>query len=207
MFKSILPKEFRFFDYFDKHIDHMKNISKELQVLAGGTDDIANTVIRIKTIENELDKITQSCIEALYKTFITPIERTDIFELITKMDDIADFIDSAAKRIVMFEIKSIRPEIQTIADIISKAVNELGDAIHMLRDMKNSDAILSKCLAVHVLENECDVVFHHAIVKLFQEGDAIQIIKWKEVIEKLEKSVDRCEAVAKTIETIIIASA
>jgi predicted phosphate transport protein (TIGR00153 family) len=208
MFKSILPKEYEFFTYFEKHIEITKQVSEQLILLANEKIKLPECSKIIHTLENQADEITHQCTEKLHLTFITPIERTDIFALIKRLDDLTDFIDSAVLRMHLYEIEDMRSETIEIAEVLSKSINLLESAIIALRNMKhNQEKIKKYCEEIRELENEGDRIFQKAITRLFKENDAINIIKWKEIFERFEKAVDRCESVANVIESVLIDNA
>lgn len=207
MFRGILPKEYSFYDFFENHIELAIQTCNELANMAKEGSDIFVCIDNIKELEHKTDKIELDCVEALHKTFITPFERTDILELIKRMDDIVDSIDKAASRIKIYDITVIRQDVQLVADILVKSTTELKEAIVGLRDLKHIEKIRQKCQRVRQLETEGDNVFKKAISDLFKETDAVKVIKWKEIYERLEKSVNRCEDVANIIEGILIESA
>lgn len=206
MFRSILPKEYAFFDFFDNHIALCLQLSQEIYALANGKGSIDESEKNLKNLEKQMDQITLQCTEALHKTFITPIERTDILKLIKKMDSIADSAYRAISRIKIYELQ-IRPDIKDIADILVKAIQELQIALGLMKDMKEIETIRVKCQNIRKLESQGDEIFKKAISQVFKEGDAIAIIKWKEIYEKLEKAINRCEDTANLVEEILIESA
>ncbi len=157
-------------------------------------------------MEHQTDEITHRCIEALHKTFITPIERTDIQHLIKRLDDIIDCIDGAASRIAMYDLDFVRPEAVEMAHVLLQATREIELALKALRDKKNVDFIRQQCIKIYDLENKGDEIQRKAILRLFKEGEPILIIKWKEIFERLEMAVDRCEDVGNIIEGVVIAS-
>ncbi len=207
MFKSILPKEYNFYDYFEKHIAISKSISEILIQLSDGKIELETCAKQIREMENQADKITHECTEALHKTFITPIERTDIFTLIKRLDDIADNMESAVSRMSLYDVKEIRPETREVADILVSQINALEIAIKGLRNIKNGDAIKEQCIRVRELESIGDKAFRRGLQRLFRETDAVVIIKWKEIMERFEKAIDRCEDVANVIESVLIDNA
>lgn len=207
MFKRFLPTEYCFYDYFEKHIQKTILLAEEFLKMTKDPELLKESQKNIKLIESDLDSIVLECTEALHKTFITPIERTEIYRLIQKQDDIADSISSAVKRISMYEINDMRKETILIGDIIVKAAKELQSAVMMLRDMKNSEKIRELCKNVRKIESEGDKIFRDSITELFRSNDAVYIIKWKEVLERLEKAVNKCQDTANIIEEIIIDNA
>ena len=205
MLRGLLPKEVDFFNYFDEHISLGVQTSKILLELAEGAD-IAEKAKEIKNLEHQMDDIVHHCTEQLYRTFITPIDRTDILKLIKRLDDIGDCIHGAASRIELYELTNMRPEIKEIANILIKSTEEIAKALKGLRKTKLDKEINEYCINVHHFESEGDEILRRAIIKLFKEDNPIDIIKWKEIFERLEKAVDRCEDVAIIIEGILIAS-
>lgn len=204
MFRGILPKEYAFFDYFDQLI----SIDKQISVLfltmmkdEGGHDEISR---QIKDLERRADKLSRNCTDLLYNTFITPIERNDIFTLVKRLDDLADQLNAAAYRISAYDVSGIRYEAVEFATIIQSCIDELIVAVKDLRKMHNKNQILDCCKRVHELENKADEVLRSAVSRLFKEGEVLLLIKWKEIFERLEKAVDRCEDIAATIESILI---
>jgi uncharacterized protein len=205
MFSKLLPKETGFFDYFEEISTLANEACKQLLAMATDGGDHAIQANRIKDIEREADKATYRCIEALHKTFITPIDRSEIHTLTKRLDDIIDSVDSTASRIVLYELKEIRPEAKALSDVLVRATEAIGKAVRGLRDMKNAEQIKEQCSAIYQMENEGDTLLRLALVRLFQEKDQpILVIKWKEIYERLEKATDRCESVASLIQGIVI---
>jgi len=206
MLKHLLPKEHAFFDNFEAHIALVIRACEIFIRFNKPGADIAQYAKDIEDLEHQTDEITHRCIEALHKTFITPIERTDIQHLIKRLDDIIDSIDGAASRIILYEIREMRPEAAELAEVLLKSTKEIEEALKCLRNNKNPDLIRQKCIRIYDLENRGDEILRSAIWRLFKEGDPILIIKWKEIFERLEIAVDRSEDVANTIEGIVISS-
>jgi predicted phosphate transport protein (TIGR00153 family) len=162
-------------------------------------------VQQIKALENDGDRITHETIDALNKTFITPIDREDIHALITTLDDVLDLIDAAAHRLMLYRITRPTPELVAIAVQLVKPVETIKEALLLLDNMKNARKILDLCVEVNRLENEADSLHRIAIGNLFDhEKDPISVMKLKEIYENLEHATDRCEDVANVIEGIVI---
>jgi predicted phosphate transport protein (TIGR00153 family) len=205
MFKHLLPRETSFFDYFEQLNDVTLEACKEFLTITEDGPGLEVRVARIKDLEHQADLITHRCIEAIHKTFITPIDRQDIHNLIKRMDDILDNVDAAAARLVLYEIRTIRSEAKQLAEILVRASTELGLAVKGLRHMGNADEIVQKCIGIHKLENEGDAAKSLALMRLFKdEPSPVRIIQWKEIFEILERATDRCEDVANIIEGIVI---
>lgn len=206
MFKRLLPRETSFFDFFEQHSLLSIEVSKELNAIAVSPDELAGRAARIKEIEHEADEITHHCIDALHRTFITPIDRGDIHRLIRRLDDIIDCVDSASQRMVLYELTEIRPEFHQFTEVLIKATTGIDGAIRSLRDLKHGEKTIEKwCRAIYDAETESDGILRAALAKLFnEEKEAILVLKWKGVFERLEKAADRCEEVANIVEGIVI---
>jgi predicted phosphate transport protein (TIGR00153 family) len=206
MFGRFLPKETSFFDFFEQHAMLTVEGAQEFLSMVSTGANIEAKAKRIADIEHETDVITHRCVEALHKTFITPIDRDQIHRLITKMDDIMDFVEAAAERIALYEIVTMTAEVRDLADVLVRASEKVEQAARGLRNLKNPQAILKVCVDVNRLENEGDQILRRAVAKLFKEsaGDPINVIKWKEIYENLESATDRCEDVANIIEGVVL---
>jgi hypothetical protein len=205
MLKRFLPKETSFFDFFESHIALTVEACENLMKLTGDTSDVAMICSKIKEVETRADSITHKCISALHRTFITPFDRNDIRRLISRLDDILDYIEEVATCIKLYEIKEIKPEMQAFALILLNASMALQDAVKMLRDIRDPHNIIEKCKLVSKLEQEGDYILHSGMARLFkEEKDPFTLIKWKEILELLEKATDKCHDVTNTIEGIVI---
>lgn len=204
MLRGIFPKEYAFYDFFENLMQINISISEEFLVMTEKAENLEDSSKKIKKLERDADKITRASIDLLHRTFITPIDRDDIFDLIKGLDGFSDQVNAAAFRIANYGISEIKPETITFAQIIHKGVLELDLAVKGLRKIKKSKDIREHCSNIHELENESDEIMRQAIANLFNQTDVPLLFKWKEIFERLEKSVDRLEKVAHTIETILI---
>jgi hypothetical protein len=205
MLRRLLPREDDFFALFERHAALTVEGATEFQRLVSGDHNVGAIARRIKELEHETDVITHTCVERLHKTFITPFDRDDIHRLITRMDDVMDFIDSAAARIATYEVGDMTRPVQELADVLVKSTRALASAVAGLRDLKRPQAIIDACIEVNRLENEGDEILRSAVGRLFREaGDPLHVMKWKEIYEVLESATDRCEDVANTIEGVVL---
>ncbi len=209
MFNRILPKEYDFYKSFNELIEIVVKASETFVAATAMKMDFSEASHIIKNYERQADKIVHSSTEKLHKIFVTPFDRNDIYELLRKIDDVLDQLNSVSTRIVTYSIDIFRPEINEFAVIINKSVVELKDAVVVLEKIgrPESKIITEKCRLVHDLENEADDIHKKAIKSLFSEGDVMNVIKWKEIYERLEKAVDRCEDLASLLEGIMIDNA
>lgn len=204
MFKRLLPKEVNFFEYFKKHSELVVDSSDRFIALCNSTNNMDMIIHEIKDLETRADEIVHICHDDLNSTFITPLDRSDIHSLIKKMDDIIDCINSTSSRIEIYNIQEIRPEAKKLSEIIKKATSLLCDSLHMLEDKKRYSEIVKACVGIHYLESQGDEIIKDALRSLFNETNPVTIIKWKEIFERLERSLDRCDDVANILEKIII---
>jgi predicted phosphate transport protein (TIGR00153 family) len=205
MFGRLLPRETSFFDFFEEHAALTIEGTKEFLSMVTTGANIAAKCRRISDIEHETDTITHRCVEALHKTFITPIDRDQIHTLITRMDDVMDYVEAAAERIELYEITTMTNDVRDLADVLHRSAQQVEGAVRGLRDLKDTHATLKLCIDINRLENECDAILRRSVARLFkEEKDPIMVIKWKEVYENLESASDRCEDVANIIEGVIL---
>lgn len=206
MFRRLLPREAGFFDFFEHHSRLSIAVCREIDAIALDPAEMMTRSNRIKELEHEADDITHKCIDALHRTFITPVDRGDIYQLIRRLDDIVDSIDATASRMTLYAMTKMRPELKQFTEVLVKATIELDQAVRGLRHMnRESQAIQKSCIAVSDAENEADRILRSALARLFrEETDAVLIIQWKEIFERLEKAVDRCEDAANIVEGVVI---
>jgi len=190
---------------FERHAALTVEGAKEMQRLVQGDQNIRTRAARIKEIEHETDVITHTCVERLHRTFITPFDRDDIHRLITRMDDVMDYIDSAAIAVVLYELTEMTPPARELADVLVRSTESVAVAVSGLKNVKQSKAILDACIEVNRLENEGDEILRGALAELFRGAkDPLLVLKWKEVYEALENATDRCEDVANVIEGVVL---
>jgi predicted phosphate transport protein (TIGR00153 family) len=208
MFGRLMPKEGRFFELFNEHAEQIVLGSRELVALMVSGDDIQRRAFTIETIEKRADKITQTTIELLHKTFITPLDRDEIHQLITRMDDILDLMEDVSQSIFLYDVKVLTPEAQKLAEVCVLCCEQVRNAVSQLSNMDNAALILKACEEIDRLESEADHVMRAAMAKLFRdEPDVRQVIKLKAIYELLETVTDRCEDVANIIEGIVLENA
>ena len=200
-----MPREGRFFDLFNELAEQLMQGARELAALMTSADDIERRAYAIESIEKRGDKIAQSAIDLLHRTFITPIDRDDIHQLVSKMDDILDVIEDTSQSIYAYDVRTITPEAVRLAELCVACVDKVKSAVGMLSNMDNSKAILIVCQDIDRLESEADHVMRSAMAKLFRdEPDVKQVMKMRSVYEMLETVTDRCEDVANVIQGIVL---
>ena len=205
MFGRLMPREGRFFDLFNEHAEQLVQAAHELAALMAAGDDVERRAYNIETIEKRGDKIAYAAIELLHKTFITPLDRDDIHQLVSKMDDILDVVEDTSQSIYAYDVRSITPEALRLAELCVSCVEKVKVAVGMMSNMDNAKAMMIVCQDIDRLESEADHVMRSAMAKLFRdEPDLKQVMKMRSVYEMLETVTDRCEDVANLIQGIVI---
>ncbi|MEY3263718.1 MAG: hypothetical protein RL717_1195 [Pseudomonadota bacterium] len=208
MFGRLMPTEGKFFELFIQHADLCVKGGKEMVSLMTTFDDLENRVHAIESLEKQADKVTHTTLEMLHKTFITPLDRDDIHQLITRMDDILDLMEDAGQTVSLYDIKQITPEAKRLAELCLSCCEKVRAAVGLLHNMDNAREILGLCAEIDRLESDADHVMRAAMSKLFrEEPDVRNLIKLKAIYEILESVTDRCEDVANILEGIIVENA
>lgn len=211
MLGRLMPREGRFFDLFNQHADRIVDGSQHLvHLMQHYSDPLARQreLDAIDAIETAADKITHETVALLHKTFITPFEREDIHQLISRMDDILDLTQDVAESVMLYDIQTVTPEAIQLAQLSQLCCERVRSAVAMLSSMDNADPILRLCAEIDQLETDADRVMRSAMSKLFRdEADVRQVIKLKAIYELLESVTDKCEDVAKIIEGVVLENA
>ncbi len=201
----LFRKEENFFDYFEELANKIEEGGQFFLEMTRNRNYSAARVSRLKEIEHEADGIAHKTYKRMHKTFLTPLDREDIYALVNKMDNIMDAIESTAIRLHMYQVKKPDDAIIKQAEILFQAIGKIRSVVRGLRNMKNSQMILDGCVEIHTLENAGDVVLRAIITDLFiKEKDAIELLKWKEIFELLEEAIDGCENVSNIVEGIVL---
>jgi predicted phosphate transport protein (TIGR00153 family) len=159
----------------------------------------------IERLEHQNDDTTHKIFVELGQNFITPFDREDIHLLASTLDDVADFIHGASKRMMLYKIAEVNDGISMLCEVIYKAVVELKKAVHELRSLRNLRNITEACVRINSLENHADDIYDSMVARLFEnEKDAVKVIKMKETLQSLETATDKCEDAANVLESIII---
>lgn len=208
MFGRLMPREGRFFDYFNEHAEQIVLGAEQLKALMGAVHELDERKRNIENIEHRADKITQQTMQLLHHTFITPLDRDEIHQLITRMDDILDLMEDVSQCMFLYDIHAVTTEAVQLADLCLTSAQKVKLAVSQLANLKNSKSILELCSEVDRLESDADHVMRSAMAKLFrEESDAKHLFKMKEIYQLLESVTDRCQDVANIIEGIVIENA
>lgn len=202
----ILPRDEEFFNLFEKAGQNIQEGAALLKEMLDTFENIAEYANRIGEIEHRGDTFTHDIIRKLNTTFVTPIDREDILQLASSLDDVIDLIHGVAKRFVMYKVDKTTPQAKELGYLIVKSVREINKAIAKLS--KDMGEVSEHCVEINSIENEADRVCRDAIADLFEnEKDPIAVIKWKEVYETLESATDAAEDVANVLEGVALKNA
>ena len=207
MFGRLLPKEGRFFDLFNAHAAQILRAAHELKALMDNYAEREEHARIIDEAEHAADRITAEAIRLLHKSFITPLDRDHIHQLVNAMDDICDLIQDATETLSLYDIRAITPETARLADIGVKCCERVKDVVGLLGENRSGkfEAILKGCDEIDRLESDADRVMRSAVSRLFrEEQDVREIIKMNAIYELLESITDRCLDVANLAEGIAL---
>jgi predicted phosphate transport protein (TIGR00153 family) len=201
----LIPHETRFFELFDELSGYLIEGARLLHGILEDPKDLRMRVEQVQAVEHKGDRATHAIITKLNQSFITPFDREDIHRLVSSLDDVLDFTNAAANRLVMYKINEPPPAAAELATLIVLQTEELARGVSLL---EKNGAVLKHCDEVNRLEDEADHVSRRAIAALFDdEKDPIQIIKLKELYEVLEVATDKAEDAANVLEAIVVKSA
>jgi predicted phosphate transport protein (TIGR00153 family) len=201
----LIPRDVSFFALFAQTSENLIACARVLVDLFAHYDNVEEKIREIRRIEHVGDDLTHGIMTKLNQTFITPFDREDIHRLASSIDDVLDYINSAAARISMYKITDPPPAAGSLARLILLQSQELSKAVSLLQ--KDGD-VLQHCVEINRLENEADQVSREAIARLFEyEKDPINLIKIKELVEILEIATDKAEDAADVLETVVLKNA
>ena len=210
-FGKLLPREGNFFEMFNQHADRILDAARAFQQLVAHYSDplLREQYNRdVDNAERAADRVTHEVNRALHRTFITPIDRDQIHQLINTMDDVADLIQDSAETMALYDVRAVNDEITRLTDLSVKCCERVKDAVALigkLADQSAADAALKTCEEIDRLESDADRVMRSAMSRLFrEEPDVREVLKLKAIYELLESVTDKCEDVANVIEGIIL---
>ena len=201
----ILPRDEKFYDMFTELAKRLTGSASIVQEMFQSPTQLDAKVTAIKGLEHEADNLTHDIIDRIDRTFVTPFDREDIHALASELDNVIDLIDGTARRAQIFRIQKARPAAVVLAEVLARAGSAVEEGV---RNMKNAKHVYAISEKLKTLEEEGDAVYHEAMGKLFAEGsEAIDVIKWKDLYDKLEDALDQCEDVGNVLHSIALKNA
>jgi predicted phosphate transport protein (TIGR00153 family) len=202
---SLVPKDRVFFDLFAEGGQNTLRTAKLLRDLLQQWPDEAGLATDILKAEQEGDRITHDIIRRLNTTFVTPIDREDIYGLATQMDDIVDYIEEVADFMGLYSIEAPMDQAQALAEVLVKCCEQLYGLLQNLRGFKDLDHYW---IEIHRLENDGDRIYRDAVASLFADGvDPMVVIRWRDIFLRLERAIDATETSASVVEGIVVKNA
>ncbi|HZQ80850.1 MAG TPA: DUF47 family protein [Gaiellaceae bacterium] len=196
------PQKREFFDLFTEASANARDIAHALCDLLDEWPESRGKLLDIRELEHEGDRLTRAVIDLINRTFVTPLDRDDMYNLATAIDDVCDHVDEAADNIDAYEVRDVPQKAREQADVIYRAASRLHEAVGLLEGFKDSSRQL---VSVRELEDEGDRLSREAVADLFRSGaDPLTIIRWKDIHAQLEEAVDACENAADVLEAILV---
>ncbi|MBU1626400.1 DUF47 family protein [bacterium] len=205
--KFLLPQQSKFFDLFEETAECLIEISTLFKELATSFKNQKEYSLKAKEIERKADLKTHNIIDMLNKSFITPFDREDIYELAHEIDDIVDHIENVMHNFVLFHIYEKKTFVDEFALLFNEAAINLEKLINCMTTKKASKDFYNYKVIIHELEDQGDLIYQNALHELFkEEKDPIAVVKWKDILENLERVMDQYQRVCNVIEGIIVKS-
>ena len=199
---SLFPKEEDFFVLFRRQAALVRRGTDLLHEMMEKFDDLEARAKQLKEVEHEADIVTHELFERLNRSFITPLEREDIHDLASGLDDVLDAAEAIGTRIVLFKISSPTPEARQLTSILARCGTQIEQAVDQLKELKN---LMSFTIEINRLENEADTISRQVVADLFDgTHELLDVMRWRELYGRLEGAADKCEDVANTIEAIVL---
>ena len=198
----LIPRDTALFAMFEQLAKRLTGAARLLSELFADPRRLDHFASAIKTVEHEADTITHDIISRIDKSFVTPIDREDIHMLASRLDNVIDLVDGTARRAVMFHIAEVREPAKRLCNVLVNAADAIALAVPRMKDAR---FVVEQARAVKLREEEGDALYHEAVGALF-EGvpDPLEVIKWKELYDTLERALDQCEDVANVLESIAL---
>lgn len=202
----LIPRDEQFYDLFADLAKRLTSSALLLGRLFSEPENLDQLVSEIKAVEHEADNITHEVNLRIDRSFVTPMDREDIHLLASRLDNVVDLIDGTARRAQMFRVREMRPQARQLAQVVGRAAECIAVAV---QGMKQPKVVFQQAREIKKLEEEGDGIYQDAVGDLFTgadgaEPDPLEVMKWKELFDKLEDALDECEDVANVLESISI---
>lgn len=198
-------KENQFLKLFKNFADTLDQMGNDFGSIIRNYENVERAIADMKMTETECDEVSHAILDELNKSFITPFDREDIFTIANQLDDIADYLEDTASKLQIYDVDHIKNDAMEMADLIDDATSKIKILFDILPESKKTCKITEIIIEINRLENLGDAVFRRALWKLFRdEEDPIEIIRWKDIYENLENTLDACEHLADTLRGVVI---
>jgi predicted phosphate transport protein (TIGR00153 family) len=205
MLRRLIPRDEEFFDLFNQLSNHLSTTARMLNELFADPARVAEHVRKIKDVEHKADLLTTTVNQRIDKTFITPFDREDIHHLAARLDDVIDLLDGTSRRFEMLHIAEVKPPAKQLAGVLLRAADEIERAV---KSMRKPAIVNQHVVAIKQLEEEGDAIYHEAVGALFAgTPNPLDVLKWKEMYDTLERAIDSCMGVAQVLQSISLKNA
>lgn len=200
----LLPRDEQFFDLFEQATVILLSGAETLLQMLNDFDHAETYRVKIADLEHQGDAVIHKVMDKLNRTFVTPLDPEDIRALASRLDDIIDYTQAAAERLVLYHVEKPSQASIDLVTVLVQTVTEVKAVVGMLREMSPHRGILEKCIEINRLENAGDKIYRETLGRLFRDGDLLELMRWKEIIEQIEQAIDQCEDLADIIESIVV---
>ena len=208
MLRKLLPQKTEFFALFSQHAACSVEGAHLLRDFLASTGAAEEQATRIRQVEHRADEICQRTMEMLHRSFITPIDRGDIHQISSRLDDIMDHIEATSQRVWLYEVGRATPEASGMAEHLVSATQAVKAVVDALAARRDAPAIRALCADVKAAEKENDRLLRRATARMFrEEQDPKNLIKWKEIYDDIESAIDCCDDVANVVEGVVLENA
>ena len=198
----LIPREEKFYDDFLALADELQVGARLLEEMVAPDAPAWEKADEIKEVEHKCDSLTHEVLQRLNRTFVTPLDREDIYALARSLDDVMDAIDASAAVVRLYRLTAVRFGARELAQVITASVKQVRQALEAMAQHKG---LIAQAIEINRLENEADRIHQQAVSRLFEdEHDPIMVMKWKETLDFLENATDRCEDVANVLESVMV---
>ena len=202
----LLGKDLTFYTLLEKQAECAVRAAREFHNLSRNFETLADRARRIEDIEHEADEVTHQLANKVDSTFVTPLDKEDLHDLSSGLDDITDQIEAAVGRLALYRLNTPRPDVEPLVNLLVQITEATADAVGQLRHGRKRESVQDCFIRIHELENQSDQRFRQALADLFDEPnpDPLMVMKWKEIYDRIEIAVDKCEDVANVIESVVV---
>ena len=202
----LLGRDMTFYTLLEQQADCAVRAALEFQGLARDFSHLANSAAKVEDIEHEADEVTHRLANKVDSTFVTPLDKEDLHKLSSGLDDITDQIEAAVGRIALYKLPQPRPDLDALLALLVDIAKATANAVAQLRHGRPRQELHECFVRIHELENHSDQRFRQALSDLFDmpDPDPLMVIKWKEIYDRIEIAVDKCEDVANVIESVVV---